>query len=174
MQPLIRPEQPEDEPAIATVLQAAFGQEDEARLVEQIRRSDRYHPELSLVSEIAGTITGHILFSTVDLVGTQVFPVLALAPLAVHPHYQGQGIGSALVQAGLTKAQQQAKADLIVVLGHANFYARFGFEIAASFGIECPFPVPNEVYRVYWLTDDRSRYQGKIIYPAAFTLEHDS
>jgi putative acetyltransferase len=101
----IRTETPGDYPAIADILLQAFGQDAEALLVERIRRSDRYIPELALVAEKEGVIVGHILFSHIDLVGKETLPVLGLAPLAVHPQSQRQGIGSALVQAGLAKAE---------------------------------------------------------------------
>nr|WP_290221311.1 N-acetyltransferase [Trichocoleus desertorum] len=163
----IRAETPADYPAIADLLLAAFEQGDEARLVEQIRLSDRYIPELTLVAEKEGVVVGHILFSYIDLVGVEVLPVLGLAPLAVHPQYQRQGIGSALTQAGLAKAKERGEA-IAIVLGHPPFYSRFGFEPSVNYGIESPFAVPSEFFMVEFLQFERKGYPGKVSYPSAF------
>lgn len=101
----IRCENSLDYQTIAEVNIQAFEQKNEAHLVEQIRHSDRYIPELSLVAELNGVVVGHILFSYINLVGEESFQVLGLAPLAVRPHLQRQGVGSALVLAGLARAK---------------------------------------------------------------------
>ena len=163
----IRTETPGDYLAIADILLQAFGQDAEALLVERIRQSDRYIPELALVAEKEGVVVGHILFSYIDLVGTETLPVLGLAPLAIHPDYQRQGIGSALTQAGLAKAEEQGEA-IAIVLGHPPFYSRFGFEPSVNYGIASPFPVPPEFFMVKFLQSERKGYPGKVIYPAAF------
>lgn len=163
----IRTETPGDYLAIADILLQAFGQEAEALLVERIRQSDRYIPELSLVAEKEGLVVGHLLVSYIDLVGTETLPVLGLAPLAVHPAYQRQGIGSALVQTGLAKAEEQGEA-IAIVLGHPPFYSRFGFEPSVNYGIESPFPVPPEFFMVKFLQLEPHQYQGKVVYPLAF------
>jgi putative acetyltransferase len=163
----IRPETPADYPAIAEVLIAAFGQPAEAQLVEKIRRSDRYIPDLALVAELNGQIVGHILFSYIDLVGEEPLPVLGLAPLAVHPDYQRQGVGSALTKAGLAKAEARGEA-IAIVLGHPPFYSRFGFQPSANYGIESPFPVSPEFFMVKFLQLEPHRHQGKVVYPPAF------
>jgi predicted N-acetyltransferase YhbS len=100
----IRSEQPSDYQATSEVILQAFGQDNEVRLIEKIRKSDRYIPNLSLVAEIDGVVVAHILFSYVDLVGDVTYKVLSLAPLAVRSTNQKQGIGSALVQEGLARA----------------------------------------------------------------------
>ncbi|MEA5576488.1 N-acetyltransferase, partial [Anabaena sp. UHCC 0451] len=97
----IRPENIVDYPTITEVNTLAFGGEKEAKLVQIIRSSNGYIPELSLVAEIENTVVGYIMFSYIDLVGAEQLPVLSLAPLAVHPELQNQGIGSALLKAGL-------------------------------------------------------------------------
>ncbi|MBW4649692.1 MAG: N-acetyltransferase [Kastovskya adunca ATA6-11-RM4] len=163
----IRDETSSDYKAIAEVNREAFAQENEARLIEQIRDSDRYIPELSLVAEAQGVIVGHILFSYIDLVGEETLPVLGLAPLAVRSQQQRQGIGSALVQAGLAKADARKEA-IVIVLGHPQFYSRFGFEPAISYGIESPFPVPEDVFMVKPLQHYQDKYRGKVVYPPAF------
>lgn len=159
-----RPEQPSDHPHITTITTAAFGQPAEAQLIDRIRQSDR--PWLSYVAERDDQIVGHVLLSAVDLVGESVRSVWALAPLAVHPNFQRQGIGTALVEAAIT---QSAATDypLIVVLGHPNFYARCGFEEAAAFGVTAPFDVPSPAFRIKRLPAYNGE-RGTIAYPAAF------
>ncbi|MDZ8110637.1 MAG: N-acetyltransferase [Nostoc sp. DedQUE12a] len=163
----IRRETLTDYPAIAQVNTLAFGQDNEAKLVERIRHSDRYIPELSLVAEIEGIVVGHILFSYIDLANEQTLQVLGLAPLAIRPEFQRQGIGSALLKAGLEIAQAN-KEPVVIVLGHPEFYTRFGFQPSVIYGIESPFPVPEEFFMVKPLQSDRESYKGKVIYPSAF------
>ena len=163
----IRSETLIDYPAVAEVNILAFGQKNEAKLVEAIRHSDRYIPELSLIAEVDGIIVGHILFSYIDLVGKETLQVLGLAPMAVRPQFQRQGIGSALVQAGLEIADARGEA-LVIVLGHPQFYSRFSFEPSVNYKIESPFPVPEAVFMVKLLQSYNQEYQGKVIYPSAF------
>lgn len=153
--------------AIAEVNILAFGQENEARLIEKIRDSQGYIPELSLVAEVDGAIVGHILFSYIDLIDQESLKVLALAPLAVIPQFQRRGIGSALVQAGLEKANA-IKEALVIVLGHPHFYTRFGFQPSVNYKITSPFPVPEDVFMVKPLETYQEKYQGKVVYPPAF------
>ncbi len=143
----IRCETLPDYTVIAEVNTLAFGQQNEVKLVEEIRRSDRYISELSLVAEVENFVVGHILFSYIDLVGEEALQVLGLAPLAVHPEFQRQGIGSALIKAGLEIAEAK-KEVIVIVLGHPHFYTRFGFQPSVVYEIESPFPVPEDVFMV--------------------------
>jgi putative acetyltransferase len=163
----IRCETLPDYPLIAEVNTLAFGQENEAKLVEKIRCSYRYIPELSLVAEVENVVVGHILFSYIDLVGKETLQVIALAPLAVHPQFQRQGIGSKLVQAGLEIADAKKEA-VVIVLGHPHFYNRFGFQASINYEIISPFPVPEDVFMVKELQNYQKNYQGKVVYPTAF------
>ncbi|MGK7877412.1 MAG: GNAT family N-acetyltransferase [Xenococcaceae cyanobacterium] len=164
----IRSEKPLDYQAIAQVNTLAFGRDNEAQLVEGIRTSDRYIPALSLVAELDDVIIGHILFSYIDLVGKERFSVLALAPMAVRPEFQKQGVGSKLVRAGLEAAEAMGE-PLVVVLGYPWFYPRFGFEPSGSYDIEPPFPVRSEAFMVKPLKNYQQQYKGKVAYPPAFS-----
>ncbi|MHC5595831.1 MAG: GNAT family N-acetyltransferase [Nostoc sp.] len=163
----IRCETLADYTVIAEVNTLAFGQENEAKLVEEIRRSERYISELSLVAEVENVVVGHILFSYIDLVGEETLQVLALAPLAVHPQFQRQGIGSALRKEGLEIAQAK-RETIVIVLGHPHFYTRFGFQPSAVYEIESPFPVPEEFFMVKPLQSYHQRYKVKVVYPSTF------
>lgn len=163
----IRSEIPSDYPAITQVNKLAFGKEEEAQLVEKIRHSQYYIPELTLIAEVENIAVAHVMFSYINLVGEETLKVLGLAPLAVHPNFQNQGIGSALVNAGLNKANQLGEA-LILVLGHPEFYSRFGFKPSIDFGIKSPFPVPEEIFMVKPLANYHPKYRGNVIYPASF------
>jgi putative acetyltransferase len=164
---LIRSEQPADYPEIAAVVLQAFGQDNESKLVQEIRNSDRYIPDLSLVAEVDGVIVGHILFSYIDLVNDLTYKVLGLAPLAVRSLSQNQGIGSALVREGLLKADAMGES-MAIVLGHPQFYNRFGFKPSIDYNIESPFPVPEEFFMVKTLKNYRHNQSGKVVYPPAF------
>lgn len=132
--PVIRSEQPQDAAAIRCVLEAAFPQPDEANLVDQLRANGGI--TLSLVAEsVDAGIVGHILFSPLNVHaddGTE-FSAQALAPLAVAPTHQKQGIGAALVEAGLAALREMGEA-LVFVLGDPSYYGRFGFVAAAPLG----------------------------------------
>jgi putative acetyltransferase len=165
----IRPEQTTDVAAIAQVLTLAFGQANEARLVECLRQSKDFIPELALVAVVNEAIVGHILFTTAQLSGPKTYPILTLAPLAVHPHYQRQGVGRALIQAGLAIAAQRPEA-LVTVLGHPDYYPRFGFEIAAKYSISTPFEVRKEAFMIWRSPQYTPACHGTVVYPTCFSL----
>ncbi|BAZ15067.1 GCN5-related N-acetyltransferase [Calothrix sp. NIES-4071] len=165
----IRCETSSDYPKIAEVITAAFGQSNEAKLVEAIRDSENYIPQLSLVAEIDGNIVGHILFSYIHLISKEILPVLALAPVAISPQFQNQGIGTALIKYGLEKADELGEA-LVIVLGHPSFYSRFGFVQSTYYGIKSPFEVPAEAFMVKPLKNYEIKYTGEVVYSKAFNL----
>jgi putative acetyltransferase len=142
---LIRAEEERDVPAVYAVNAAAFGTTVEAELVNALRRQAR--PLISLVAEDNDAILGHIMFSPVSLTGHPDLKLMGLAPLAVAPARQRQGIGSALVPAGLERCKQLG-FGAVVVLGHPEYYPRFGFLPSTRFGIGCEYDVPEDVFMV--------------------------
>jgi putative acetyltransferase len=165
---VLREERPADADAIRAVLAAAFPTGAEADLVERIRAAGALRPDLSLVAELEGAVVGHILLSPVTLeTGGGPEQVLELAPLAVVPERQRQGIGSALVIAGLDAAEVRDE-PLVLVLGHPWFYPRFGFRPASAFGIRAPGDVPDAAFMVKPLTTYRRELSGRVILPPTF------
>jgi putative acetyltransferase len=142
----IRAEQPGDLPAIHEVERLAFGRDGEANLVDTLRRAGGL--PVSGVALREGAVVGHIAFSpaTVES-GDPAVQVLALGPLAVIPSLQRQGIGAALMHWGLAECRRQGHR-LVFLLGHPEYYPRFGFQPAGRLGFECPFPAPPEVFMV--------------------------
>lgn len=139
----IRAERPADRSAISAVNRAAFETGTEANLVDALRA--RAEPFISLVADDDGAIVGHIAFSPVTLSGYVEAKVAGLGPMAVMPDRQGQGLGSALVRTGLD-ACRQLGFGAVVVVGHPEYYPRFGFVPASSFGLTCEYDVPDEVF----------------------------
>ena len=165
----IRPAKERDYPNIFEINLLAFGGESEAQLVEGLRHSKYFIPQLCLVAEKDGKVVGYILFSHVILETVdENLEVLALAPMAVHPEFQHQGIVSALVRYGLRVSKEMGE-KAVAVLGHPDFYPRFGFMQAQAFGIRAPFPVPDEVYMVIELDPGAlDGMSGTIKYPPLF------
>jgi putative acetyltransferase len=167
---IIRSEKPQDHEAIHRVNRLAFGREEEASLVAALRRSDAYIPGLSLVAEENGGIIGHILFTRIHIKGkTRSVEALALAPMCVLPEMQRRGIGSALVEIGLEECAEFGHR-IVIVVGHPEFYPRFGFRPAAESGIQAPFPVPSEAFMALALVPGAlSWVSGIVVYPPEFS-----
>ena len=147
----IRLEQPEDGAAIRQVVTAAFGQAAEADLVDKLRAHGK--AVVSLLAEIEGQIAGHILFSEVTVeTNPRNRKLIGLAPLAVIPARQRSGISAQLTRAGLA-ACRAAGYDGAIVLGHPEYYPRFGFVPASRFGITSEYDVGDEVFMVLELTE---------------------
>jgi putative acetyltransferase len=161
-----RPETPDDIATIHAVNVAAFSTAAEADLVDALRADPQaWIDGLSIVTENEdGEIVGHALLTRCR-VGDA--PALALAPCAVLPNYQGRGVGSAAIRAGLDTARHLGE-NLVVVLGHADYYPRFGFAPASGFGVHAPFEVPDEAFLVLTLDAGRPTPTGVVQYPAAF------
>lgn len=142
----IRPETPEDVDSIRYVNEQAFGQKEEADIIEKLR--NRNALTLSLVAVQENEVVGYIAFSPVSIESKGAgFEAIALAPMAVLPAYQGKGIGSQLVHAGLEECRRLGH-DIVVVLGHPTYYPRFGFVPAGPRGVDCEFEVPEEAWMV--------------------------
>jgi putative acetyltransferase len=152
----IRPERRTDIPGIRAVNLAAFGTSVEADLVEALRQ--QADPIISLVAEDGGALVGHILFSPVTLIAHPELRAIGLAPMAVVPARQRQGIGSALVHDGLRRCRTLG-FGVAVVLGHAEYYPRFGFTPASHFDLRSEYDVPEEIFMV--LEFEQGTLKGK-------------
>lgn len=166
---IIRQEQPADFDTIRRIVKEAFAcaehtDGDEHNLVDRLRLTGDYIPELSLIAEINGTAAGHIMFSRIFIDDAEA---IALAPLSVLPAYQKQHIGQTLIHA----AHQKAKAlvySCSTVLGSPAYYPKCGYQPARTFGIIPPFEVPEEFYMVCPLNAPVP--QGVVRYSPAFGI----
>ena len=149
----IREEAPGDAEAIRDLNRRAFGQDQEGNIVDALRANGA--ALLSLVATVEHQVVGHILYSPAS-VGDEVTGA-ALGPMAVLPEHQRHGIGSKLVEAGNRKLED-AGCPFILVVGHADFYPRFGFRPASAHGITCQWEVPDEVFLILVL--DSAKMQG--------------
>jgi putative acetyltransferase len=165
----IRPETPDDIPAIFEVNFQAFAHYDEANLVNTLRDANVFNPELSLVAVCGDRIIGHIMFPPVIIESPKVStPAVALAPLVVHPDYQCLGVGSALIEEGLNACRSFGHR-IVIVVGHPGYYPRYGFHAARTHGIEAPFIVADDVFMVLGLVPGAlDGIQGTVKYPDAF------
>ena len=166
---IIREEKSEDRAAVYEVNRLAFGRAAEAKLVEAVRNSDGSIPELSLVAEKDGQIIGHILFSLITIeTQTGAVPALALAPLAVTPELQRQGVGSQLVRRGLDVCRSNGHG-IVILVGHPDYYPRFGFSPAGARGLETTLPVSDEAFMAIELVPGAlDGIKGTVRYPPAF------
>jgi putative acetyltransferase len=172
----IRDEQPADRAAVRTVVTAAFGQPAEADLVEALHAANA--ALVALVAVVDGSVVGHIMFSPMsshddmnaeDHSAThQSCRLAGLAPMAVAPAYQRSGIGGQLVREGLHRCAALG-LDGVVVLGHADYYPRFGFSRADTFGLRCEYDVPPENFMALTLPDRTLPESGGLFrYHSAF------
>ena len=164
---VIRPETPEDSAAIRSVNEEAFGSSIEADLVEKLRSRRTY--TLSLVVTDGDKVIGHILFSPVTIgSGNTSFGALGLGPMAILPSYQRKGVGSQLVRAGLQECKRLGH-EIVVVLGHPDYYPRFGFVLANPRGIDCEFEVPEEAWMILEITEGAlAGRRGKVKFQPEF------
>lgn len=142
---------------------------DEHNLVNRLRRSECYIPELSLLAIVDGNVSGHIMFTKLFITNEDAnHESLALAPLSVLPKYQNKGIGSKLVNVGLKLAKGLGYKS-VIVLGSKKYYSRFGFKEALNYGIRSPFEVPSENFMVIELVKNcLKNVQGNVIYDKEF------
>jgi putative acetyltransferase len=162
----IRPETAADHEAIRHVHRLAFGQDAEARLVDALR--DGGYVRTSLVAEKDGQVVGHILFSDLPIItDAGTVPALALAPMAVLPGLQRQGIGSALVRRGLVECRQQGH-QIVVVVGHPHFYPRFGFSSKLASALASPFGGGDSWMALELVPGALDGVRGRVQYPSPF------
>jgi putative acetyltransferase len=163
----IRPEIPEDRASIHFVNQEAFGRNQEADLVDNLRK--RGFLTISLVAVQESIIVGYIAFSPVEITSEKSsFGALTLAPIAVLPAHQNKGIGSQLVIVGLEECLRLGH-EIIILAGHPNYYPRFGFVRAYPKGIECEFEVPDEAWMIAELKKGAlAGRQGKVRFQPEF------
>lgn len=166
---IIRPERQYDFDEIRIVVKTAFaGAEhtdgDEHNLVDKLRRTDEYIPELSFVAETNGKIVGYAMFSQINI---GISKAIALAPLAVLPDFQNHGIGRALIEAGHRKAKD-GDYCCSVVLGSPEYYSKSGYLPAFPFEIKAPFEIPPQFYMVFPFKSELPH--GTVIYSQAFGL----
>jgi len=169
---LIRQETPDDYAAVYALTEAAFRETehadgDEQEIAGKLRQKAGYHPELSLVAELSGEVVGHILFTEILI---EEHPALCLGIVSVLPRVQGQGIGGALIQAG-HEAAKRLGFSLSVLVGHGDYYPRFGYEPVAQYGICFPFDAPEDCKLVKFLDECGKSVQGAAVFPPELTPE---
>ncbi len=163
----IRKEEPADQDAVRRINEIAFEQGPEAAIVDRLRKSCKEYCSFVAVNQDA--VVGHILFTPVTIDGSEVTG-MGLAPMAVLPSYQNQGIGSLLVQHGLQHLQQLG-SPFVIVLGHPEYYPRFGFEPASHYRLKCQWKgVPDEAFMVLVFDRDVLPREGGI---ARYRAEFD-
>jgi len=158
---IIRRERPEETSAVRRVNEQAFGQRAEAALVDALRQRDELL--ISLVAIEDEQVVGHILFSPVTVQSDGAsWGAMGLGPMAVLPEHQGKGIGSQLVEAGLEECRKTGH-EVVVVLGHPEFYPRFGFAPSKPLGIRWEKDVPEEVFMVTELREGALAERGGVV-----------
>jgi predicted N-acetyltransferase YhbS len=174
MELTIRKEEPKDYKTVFNLIEKAFELEQmsdhkEQFLVDRLRKSHAFIPELSMVAETENKIVGHILLTKLKIKNEQnEYDSLALAPISVLPEYQGKGIGGMLIKEAHRKAKALGQKS-IVLLGHEKYYPRFGYKQADIFGIELPFHVPKENCMAIELIENGLKgIKGIVEYPKEF------
>lgn len=163
---MIRPERAGDEDAIRAVETAAFGRDLEAKIVDDVRGSAAFIPDLSLVAEEDGNVVGHVMISRgrVEPNGEAIF---LLGPIGVVPKRQGHGIGRALVEAALEGARRLG-APCVALIGDPALYERFGFVQSEPLGVLPPAGWPSRPFQVAVLDADAELPQGRVVFSDAF------
>ena len=168
---LIRQENNKDFDQVYSVVKKAFQMAEhsdgnEQDLVVALRKSDAFIPELSLVAEMDGKIIGHIMFTKIEI-GNHT--ALTLAPLAVLPEYQKQGVGAALIKEGHRIAKELGY-QYSVVLGSERYYPRYGYIPAKQLGIKAPFEVASENFMAIKLQENAEPINGIVKYAKEFGI----
>ncbi len=166
----IRKETESDFGKVKELLDQAFGQAGEGKLVEKLRENPEFIPELSLVAEFNKEVVGYILFFPIRIKSDKKeLRSLALAPMAVLPRHQRSGVGKRLVTEGLARAKEFGHRS-VVVLGHPQYYPRFGFMPASRWKIKAPFEVPDDAFLALEMGEGGLGKSGGLVeYPAEFS-----
>lgn len=168
---IYRQETQDDFQEVFEINHKAFGQQNEAKLVNALRNNPNvFIPELSIVAAKNNAIIGHILFTKINIKNDDktLNESLALAPMAVLPEFQKNGIGGQLIRRGLETAKQLGYQS-VIVLGHEDYYPKFGFEPAEKWNIKAPFDVPSNVFMAIELVKGSlENISGTVIYPKEF------
>lgn len=178
MDVIIRTEVKQNFKAVFEVIKNAFENEEysdhkEHYLVERLRSSDAFVPELSLVAAVKNEIVGYILLTKINIVDANgnSYSSLALAPVAVLQSHQDKGIGRKLIEAAHKKAKDLGFSS-VVLLGHESYYPRFGYKPANEFGIKLPFDVPDANCMAIELQENSlQNINGVVRYPKEFEIE---
>lgn len=169
MKIVIRPEIKSDYLHIKNVNDLAFKQQSEGLLIDKLRDNPMFITDLSLVAVLGNEIIGHILFVPINIVdNAMIHDSLALAPMSVLPKFQGKGIGGQLIKYGLNAAKKLG-FESVIVLGHKDYYPKFGFQPASKWNIKAPFDVPDEVFMAIELVNNALvDISGVVEYPPEF------
>ncbi|MBK7214647.1 MAG: N-acetyltransferase [Bacteroidales bacterium] len=165
----VRPEARSESEIITQINDMAFGREDEGNLVNSLKKRLEFIPELSFIALFGDQPVGHLLLFPVIIKGeSSNYKTLSLAPMSVMPEFQGLGIGSELIKTGLAKAKELGYKS-VVVLGHADYYPKFGFTPASAWKITSPFEAPDENFMAIELIEGAlTGKSGVIEYPNDF------
>jgi putative acetyltransferase len=165
----IRHEKAKDYIEIRKVNNLAFGQPNEGLLVDKLRTNPDFIDKLSIVADLNNKIIGHILFFPIKIrKGKTRYVSLALAPMSVLPEYQNRGIGGRLIEKGLETAKRLGFKS-VIVLGHKDYYPRFGFASTSKWDIKAPFDLPDDVFMAIELVPDGlKQVTGIVEYPKEF------
>jgi putative acetyltransferase len=167
----IRPEKPADIEEIYDLNKLVFGQDNEAKLVDQVRQGPNFIPHLSLVAFSDDELIGYILFSRIVITnGDYHHQSLGLASMVVHPTFQKRGIGAKLIAHGLQKATELGYTA-VLVFGHEFYFPKFGFVPAARWNIHLPFDAPAEVFMALELIPNALlNVSGTVEFPIEFSV----
>jgi putative acetyltransferase len=171
MKILVRKESFKDYQAITKVNNLAFGQENEGRMIELLRKNPLFDSVLSLVAEYNEKVIGHILFFPVKIINKCLeYPSISLAPMSVIPEFQNNGIGSLLVNSGFSVLKKKGYKS-VIVLGHKAYYPRFGFQPASKWKIHLPFEVPDDCFMAIEIMENGLKgISGTVIYPDEYNI----
>lgn len=174
----IRTAQAEDFKPVFALIKNAFENEvfsdhKEHYLVQRLMNSEAFVPELSIIAEVDNQIVGYILLTKINIidVNSSSYTALALAPVAVLQAFQGQGIGGKLIEFAHKKARDLGFGS-VILLGHENYYPRFGYRPTKQFGIQMPFDVPEANCMAIELIENAlQNVKGVVEYPKEFEID---